>query len=457
MTREELYQLLDNSIPIPYSNPRQILDKERSIKQYMAYMLDRTNSMFEYDNLPETIPAYMLELYLQIFGSCAFVELSESNTQSITIPETYNTPSGLYIFYGNIGGERDIYYRPTQFIVANPRLKNSINCSIVYSSNYTNSFNNPCVVMRNDTNYMGLLPLFSRYAAQLAENDISIRSAQINARSQTGIAVGTDADAESARKYFDDLEAGKIGIIGRMSFLEGITISNMGTQSANHIIQLIELQQYLKASWYNELGLNVNFNMKREYMSEEEIAVNTDILLPLVDDMLKCREEAVELINATFGTNISVYKSSAWANKEQEELAALSESSNKGEIPLKDSIQSRINKDAPNLVTTKTDHETEVQEQIQSKAQTSEQSNNTDSGESMGENGTGEVGNVNESNAEVPKIEINIDTQSAEVIISNDVATNLVETKSDEETTKKESENVSESKSQEKSEESDNN
>lgn len=442
MTREELYNLLDNSLPTPYTDPRQVLNKELSIKQYTAYMLDRTNSMFEYSNLPPTIPAYMLELYLQIFGSCAFVKVEESNTTSIKIPSTFKTPTGIYIFYGNIGGERDIYYRPTQFIVANPRLKNSVNCSIVYSSDYTTSFPDPCVVMRNDTNYMGLLPLFTRYASQLAENDISIRAAQINARAQTGIAVGTDADAESARKYFDDLEAGKIGIIGRMSFLEGISVSNMGTQSANHIIQLIELQQYLKASWYNELGLNVNFNMKREYMSEEEIAVNTDILLPLVDDMLKCREEAINLVNEVFGTNITVSKSSAWANKQQEEIAALSEQSLKGNVPLPDNIQSRIDSDSTNsenLVATKS-NENEIQTPIQKEIQ----SQPGDSGHDRG-NGesTTEVSNTSEPSTEPisepvatqPNIQININSDVTEIEVNTD--------------------DVSESSTPEKSEESD--
>ena len=89
-------------------------------------------------------------------------------------------------------------------------------------------------------------------------------------------------------------------------------------QGANTIIQLIELQQYLKASWYNEIGLNANFNMKREYLSEEEIRSSTDVLLPLIDDMLRCREEAVSLVNSTFGTSIGVKKNSAWENKQDE-------------------------------------------------------------------------------------------------------------------------------------------
>lgn len=324
---------------IQYPTGQNILDKERGINQYVSYMLDRTNSMFEYDNLPDTIPAYMLELYLQIFGYAAFVRVDSTNP--INTPSTVTTEPGVYIMFGGIGGERDIYYRPKLFTGANPRIKNSIQSTILYPGDPTDT-PNACVVMPSDHNYMGLLPLFNRYAQQLVENDISIRSAQINARAQVGISTSTDRDRASAQKYLDDLEAGKLGIIGETAFLDGISVANVSTQSANHIVQLIELQQYLKASWYNELGLNVNFNMKREYMSEEEIAVNTDILLPLVDDMLRCREESIALINDVFDLNISVHKSSAWANKEQEELAALSEASIAGEIPLKNTIQDKI-------------------------------------------------------------------------------------------------------------------
>ena len=63
--------------------------------------------------------------------------------------------------------------------------------------------------------------------------------------------------------------------------------------------------------------------MKREYLSAEEIAANTDILLPLVDDMLHNRETACERINAMFGTSISVHKNSSWENKARESEAEI--------------------------------------------------------------------------------------------------------------------------------------
>ena len=326
-------------VPTPF-NVDCVLDKERSVRQYVNYMLDRTNLMFEYEGLPNTIPAYVLEQYLQIFGYAAFVSIDEG--QSVEVPQKIKTPPGVYIFFGGIGGMRDIYFRPKLFIAANPRFKNSVQSTILYDESEIDGVENPCVIMKNDLNYMGLLPLYNRYASQMTENDISVRSAQINARALAAVEASTDGEAEQARKFFDDLEAGKLGIIGKSAFLDGIRTSNISTQAPNTVIQLIELQQYLKASWYNELGLNVNFNMKREYMSEEEIAVNTDILLPLVDDMLKCRQEACELINKTFGLNISVKKSSAWANKEQEELAALAEASAQGGISLKETIAEKI-------------------------------------------------------------------------------------------------------------------
>lgn len=281
-----------------------ILDKKRSIYNYVMLMFDRTNQMFEYEGLPETIPAYMLELYLQLNGHVGLTEVKGS----------------LYALPGGLGGAPDPYYRPTLYIVANPGLGYSASLDIL---NHLPPFGSQdsqgkCVVMRNDTNLRGLFYLFSRYATELAENDISIRSAQINSRQQTFIAASTDKQAASAQAYLDGLEKGKIAAVGAQAFLDGIEVMNVSTQSSNSIIQLIELQQYLKASWYNEIGLNANFNMKREYLSEEEIRSSTDVLLPLIDDMLRCREEAIDLVNRTYGTNITVKKNSSWANKQDE-------------------------------------------------------------------------------------------------------------------------------------------
>lgn len=322
-----------------------ILCKDAGIRQYVSYMLDRTSRIFEYENLPPTIPPYVLEMLLQTGGVVCFTtadpreeqyQLRLSSNVSTTLnadtdptvvdstldtpslgelEDSYKGPDNLYVFPGEPGGPPDIYYRPTQFIVSNPALSDSLVRTIGLD----------CEIMKNDTAMNGLLPMFLRYAAQMVENDISVRSAQINSRQRTIISASTDSEMASAELYVKRLEEGRIGIIAEAPFLDGIKVQNASVMQSNSIIQLIELQQYLKASWYNEIGLNSNFNMKREYLSEEEIAASTDMLLPLIDDMFYCRKVAVERINAMFGTNIEVRKGSAWANKNRELAAEIRE------------------------------------------------------------------------------------------------------------------------------------
>lgn len=282
-----------------------LLDKPLSTYRYMQIMLDRTNQMFEYKGLPDTIPQELLELSLQYRGHACITKVD----------------GNLYCLIGAPGGAPDPYYRPTLYVVANPALGYSASLSI---KNHLPPFNKnqasqgECIFLKNDTNCQGLWYINSRYAVQLTENDISIRCAQINSRQQLFVSGQTDAEIESAQHYLDELVAGRFAAIGEKPFIEGIKPINIGTMSANGIIQLIELQQYLKASWFNEIGLNSNFNMKREYLSEEELRSSTDILLPFIDNMLICRKRDMEKVNELYGTNITVEKNSAWENKQKE-------------------------------------------------------------------------------------------------------------------------------------------
>ena len=270
-----------------------VTDKEEMAFQYVTYMLNRTQSMFRWSGLPETIPQRMIELYLQINGNVGIAEYDGK----------------LYAYRGGLGGEPDEYYMPTIFTVANPAQDFSKNLKI----------GEEVEVISNDTLYMGLMPLFKRYASLLAENLVSMRVAMINSRITDLISATDDRTKKSAEKFLKDIEDGKLGVISSSEFLEGIKSTPYGSEGHyNTITSLIELHQYYKASWYNDIGLNANYNMKRESISRGESQLNNDALLPLVDDMLTCRQRGAEKVNQLFGTNISVDFASSWEDNVEE-------------------------------------------------------------------------------------------------------------------------------------------
>ena len=267
-------------------------NKKRIAITNSYYMLDRTQSMFRWGDLPETVPEKWLELQLQCGGCSFFTKVNDK----------------FYTFNGGLGGKPDPYYQPTIFTVSNPALNYSKNLKIGVDG----------VLISNDTLRVGLKPLIAGYTSLLAENRITIRIATIMKRI-TDIFSGSDESTiESIREYLRQIEDGKLGVIQENPFLDDVKVQNGATENTSRLTDLIELEQFLKASMYNELGLQANYNMKRESINSQEAQLGDDALQPLVDNMLKCRKEAAEAINKMYGLDISVDFNGAWFDNEVE-------------------------------------------------------------------------------------------------------------------------------------------
>ncbi len=142
-----------------------------------------------------------------------------------------------------------------------------------------------------------------------------MRPSSLNARIPSLIVADSDASKKDAESFLMKVEKGELGIIATAKFFEeqeGVKTTDFNSRSYSAIKDTIEAIQYQKASWFNELGLNANYNMKREAINDAESGMNEDSLLPLIDDMLECRKLGVEKINAMFGTNITVELDSSW-------------------------------------------------------------------------------------------------------------------------------------------------
>lgn len=275
-----------------------LTEKRLRVRDLVNYMLDRSQQIFVWQGLPETIPERNLELLLQTCGNICITDVTE-------IPEGRGK-KGLYAFFGGLGNLPNAYYEPTEFIVCNPYLE--FNKSLKIGSE--------CVWCRNDALGTGLIPMFLKYASMMNENEISLNICAINYRIDNLISADDDRTFESAKKYLNDIISGKLGVISSSEFFEGLKTENTRGTGKN-IKDLIEYEQYLKASWYNEIGLNSNYNMKRERIVSAEAELTDDALIPLVENMLYCRQHFIKEIKDLYGDkydleNLDVKLNSIW-------------------------------------------------------------------------------------------------------------------------------------------------
>ena len=294
-----------------------VKDKKSSARAYYRYLLTRLLRMFQYKNLPDTIPHEILDRYLFENGIACITKVNGE----------------LYVFYGNLGGPQDVYYRPTEFIISNPHIKTEsgelFTANVpVFPCDTPSQVGQPTkvegVLIRNDSDWLGLHPLISRYAYLMAENTLTLRTADVMLRVIALITAKTDKEQASALEYLKSIEKGELGLIGESAFHEGIELQSPPSNNGSYLTQFIEYQQYLKGSFYNEVGLSSNYNMKREAIGKGESTLDEDALLPLCDNMLVTRREDLAKVNEMFGTNIEVEFSSSWLENRIEALASLS-------------------------------------------------------------------------------------------------------------------------------------
>lgn len=262
------------------------LDKRKNVADMVTYMFNRSNIMFKYHNLPETIPETELEKLLQTNG---FAIVGKIN-------------GDLYAINGGLGGETDVYNRPTIATISVP----------FFNFNDTWEIGKDCVVIKNDSNAIGLIPMFVKYCTLMNENEITMMLATVNKRIQDLLSANDDNTFESAKQFLKDVFEGKMGIIAESKLFDSLKVNNSSTNAQVNLKDLFEFEQYLKASMYNEIGLSANYNMKRERLTSAEVETNTDNLYPLVDDMLNNRRLAIEKINEMFETDIEVEFNSSW-------------------------------------------------------------------------------------------------------------------------------------------------
>ena len=287
MEKENLYNMYQTEVK----------NKDSALFTFMQRVLCMTSKMFEYTGTPETMPPVELEKILQTSGNVGIAKVNGE----------------LYALQGTRGGECDAYYHGKDYVVANPWL------------NLTKTFkiDSDIVVINNTPFADSLLPIIGKYGVLYTDATITLNLASILTRITMLISASDDKTKQSAESFLKKILDGDFSVIGENAFFKGVNLQTPPTQGNQQIGQLIELLQYYKASMFNDLGLNANYNMKRERLNTQEVSMNIDALMPFVDSMLTERVEGVKRVNEMFDTDITVTLGSSWKIEHENYLSLL--------------------------------------------------------------------------------------------------------------------------------------
>ena len=244
-------------------------------------------------NVPETIDETFLKMILFTQGKIVFFEGQE-------VGESVSKLLALNCSRANMP---TIYYLPSQFLVANPRLLKSYtltpgeDCEVIYLSE-TDKYN------LSEMNG-GLYELISSTATIMADNDLSLNIAQKNTRLTNIASAQTQNAFESLQAVINAMYNGDPNIVVKGSLIDQLqNIPIMQSQSNQNILQLIEVNQYVLAHFLEKIGICTHDQMKRERLVTGEINDNFDLARFNIDDMIMSLNSGFTLVNSHFGTDL---------------------------------------------------------------------------------------------------------------------------------------------------------
>ena len=253
--------------------------------KFRKKLINTANSLFDWENLPDTFNVNFLNYELIVNGKIGVI----------------NHHGQLYTVRGEIGGEINMYYRPTQYIYANPVLGSGSpvigqDIAVIF---LTSEDTNPTVMT------CGLSSLIDSTASLLADNELSLNVAQKNTRMMLLVDTDNEATRNSAENTMKAMYNGEPYKAVSRKMTDTFNVNPLVTiRPAENMRQLIENRQYIWSCFLQELGINSNFNLKRERLITSEVELNGECLDTLIDDIERNIQAGVDMVNTMYGTDI---------------------------------------------------------------------------------------------------------------------------------------------------------
>ena len=272
-----------------------VADVKVGFDYWFYKLLNFCLSIFEYDNLPESLPKREIELNLLLTGHAViFTDKADIVTACTT----------LYNF--------DRYYNPTQAVFAQPRMTSKT----LYLDNSIEAHKqNAVVIYNNDIKdnifYIpadgGLLTFISRYARRLADLESSENIYAVNSR-LTSFPVGsTDGVIANIKKFFNSLVLGKREVIVDDAIINSFrNVDIVRSNIKDSINDILIARDKILEQFFRDIGVKFFADNKKAQLTDNEVEADNQLLLISLESMLKSRQEGINAVNKFYGLNIEV-------------------------------------------------------------------------------------------------------------------------------------------------------
>lgn len=249
-----------------------------SYRYWVNTLLEYPMRLFNYEGLPESIPAHAVDVISFFKGYTPIVKLAsgeyiaavESSLAGVT--DYYDIFKDVIFSTPLHFGKREI--GKTGFIIRNTSLKNP------------------------------LMPKIERYASLMAHADISLVCEMVNLREVDIVEAMTQNAAASAKAQHDSVYNGDMQVLVNQGFAM-LKHNFVPQKSQGENSKLWDLRQNILAAYLEEIGIKKSQD-KRERQIVSEISADDPMLKLNISDMLEVRQKDWEKFNQKTGYNVKV-------------------------------------------------------------------------------------------------------------------------------------------------------
>lgn len=261
-----------------------ICDFRKNYNFYFKWLLNKTASCFYIKNLPDTMDEFYIKSTLLVDGDIGVTNFNDK----------------IYAVNGAPAGQPDEYYVPTQYTVANPVLGSKI---------FTRGVDGVVIYNTALDKYVpgGLFGLIDQTATLLADNVISINCNQINSRVAAIFTADSDAQAIAGEAILKKMYTGAPYQVVRSDIIEKIGVNPIATTAiSQNITELVELNNYIIANYFQSIGIKSNDIRKKAHILEDEINSQNNYLQISILEILTSWQKGFDEANKLYNTDIQV-------------------------------------------------------------------------------------------------------------------------------------------------------